>query len=310
MKILFLGSADFGCPTLTRLVRSEHQVCGVVTTPPKPKGRGRKPANSPIEQHARELGITDIFTPLELDDSALRGSLSRFAADVFVVVAFRILPESLFGIPPLGTVNIHASLLPAYRGAAPIQRAVEAGETRTGITVFRIDKRVDTGKIILQRATAIGPKETTPDVYKRLAEVAPDVLMESLEMLSRSTANFVPQNDALASKAPKLRKEEAHIDWKAPALLLFNRIRAFKPFPGTCTDADGTRLGIEWAEPSSDPVEQAEPGTVIVVGRDHFDVACGSGSLRVWEVKPAGRHAMSVEAYLRGHRLREGMLLR
>ena len=307
MNIIFLGSADFGIPALTRLLES-HRVLAVVSTPPKPQGRGLAVRDSPVVAFARQNSIAAIHTPLDLKSPDFAATLSSYNADLFVVVAFRILPRSLFALPPLGTVNIHASLLPRYRGPAPIQRAIEAGETETGVTIFRIDEGIDTGAILMQKRVAIGPKETTPELYSRLSKLGAEALMAAIEELIAKTHEPYPQDHSGSSGAPKLHKEEARIDWRLPPEKIFNKIRAFKPFPGTFAGYNGRRLGIVWAEPITG-TDKGPIGTVARTGHEYFDVWCSGGFLRILEVKPEGRTAMPVHDFLLGHELREGTVL-
>ena len=304
MKIVFLGSADFGIPALERLMTG-HSISAVVSTPAKPQGRGLTLKESPISAYARERGLQPILTPADLNSPEFFQSLAECPADIFVVVAFRILPKALFSLPPLGTINIHASLLPKFRGPAPIQRAIEAGEEETGVTIFRIDEGVDTGQILLQRRVAIGPKETTPELYSRLSGLGADALMETLGGLELGSMHPILQDHGTASRAPKLKKEEAQINWQQPADAVFNKVRAFKPFPGTYTQFEGKRLGIEWAEPIGGAAAE-DPGIVVRVGDSFFDVQCSSGILRILEVKPEGRRSMNVHDFLLGTTLKEG----
>jgi len=305
MKTGFLGSADFGIQAFDALLDAGHTIEFVVTTPPKPKGRGLHLAPSPIEMHAREKGITDIFTPESLHDESLISSLEAFNCDIFVVVAFRILPQKLFSLPPLGTVNIHASLLPLFRGPAPIHRAIEQGAEKTGVTIFRIDKGIDTGNIILQRETLISPEETTPQLYQRLSALGATALSESLSLIASPHCEYTLQNTAAATRAPKLKKEEAHIDWQLSAQEIFNKIRAFKPFPGTCTWYNGKRLSIEWAKPVQ-VFHNKKPGEVFNISKKGFSIACGIDALDILEVKPAGKKKMDAGSYIRGAQLKEG----
>jgi methionyl-tRNA formyltransferase len=307
MNIVFMGSSEFGIPTLEKLME-RHHICGVVSTPARPKGRGQKFLESPIAAYARSRNVEKIFTPPDLKSSDLFSGLSECRADVFVVVAFRILPGVLFSIPRLGTINIHASLLPALRGPAPIQRAIEAGEKQTGVTIFKIDEGVDTGGVLLQKKIEIGAEETTPGLSARLSHLGADALLETLDGLSQGTLVPVPQNAAYASRAPKLLKTEALLDWLQPAEALFNKIRAFKPFPGTCTFLEGKRLGIMWARSFGDEPSTA-PGRISLVTDTFFEVECGKGRLRVLEVTPEGRRSMSVHDFLLGTKIREGTYL-
>jgi methionyl-tRNA formyltransferase len=304
MNIVFFGSADFGIPALARLMQA-HKVAAVVSTPPKPQGRGLKTGESPVVAFARRNNLAPIFTPENLNGREFAETLAQFGADVFIVVAFRILPESLFSIPRLGTLNIHASLLPKYRGPAPIQRAIEAGEKETGVTVFRIDEGVDTGGILLQKRTTIDPAETSVELGERLSVCGAELCAEALEGLGRGTLRPSPQSGALASRAPKLAKDEAQIDWRRPARVINNKIRAFKPFPGTYTLLDGKRLGIERSE-TVENESQGEPGDIVALKGSFFDVQCSEGALRVFEVKPESRRSMCVHDFLLGNRIAEG----
>lgn len=304
MRIVFMGSADFGIPAL-KCICEHHVVTGVVSTPSRPKGRGLKMQPSPLMSFALEQGIGPVLTPQSMADPGLVAALRAMEADCFVVVAFRLLPKNIFSIPSLGTVNIHASLLPSYRGPAPIQRAIEAGETASGVTVFRIDEGIDTGAILQQVPVTIAQFETTPELYERLSVLGSAALVEALDNLECGTAVARLQQGSPASRAPKLQKHEALIDWKQPAEKIFNKLRAFKPFPGVHTFADGKRLGIEWGLPL--PSSWTVPiGSVAQVAKDHFDIQTGSGILRILEVKPEGRRKMSVRDYLAGSHLREG----
>ena len=256
-------------------------------------------ADSPITQFASSSLDVPVLTPASLKDTAFEDKLREFNADLFVVVAFKILPKSIFSIPPLGTVNIHASLLPKFRGPAPIQRAIENGEKETGVTIFRIDEGIDTGEIILQKRVEIGNTETTPELYQRLSLCGADALIDALSILESGHFEPLQQNHEIASKAPKLSKDEAKINWNLNSMEIFNKIRAFKPFPGTFTVLDNKRLGIQWAEPIFDN-SQGDPGKIIAVAKDSFTVQCGSGKLRILSVKPEGKKEMDVHAFLLG----------
>src|SRR5690554_1497213 len=307
MRIVFMGSADFGICSLETLMEY-HKVVGVVSTPAKPKGRGRKTVESPISSYARNRNIEPILTPQNLKNPELAKTLSELKADIFVVVAFRILPEMIFSIPPLGTINIHASLLPLYRGAAPIQRAIESGEKETGVTIFRIDKGIDTGELILQKKVQIGDQETTPELYMRLSRLGAQALVESINMLQNGTIHPLKQDNSNATTAPKLSKKEAKIDWSEPNINIFNKIRAFKPFPGTSMVMNGKRIAVEWAYPLDENTSK-KPGTVIKSGSDFIDVQCGKGVLRIIRIKPEGKREMSIHDFILGTDIPEGILL-
>jgi methionyl-tRNA formyltransferase len=306
MRVIFLGSADFGIPTLQMLHR-KHTVAAIVSTPPRQKGRGLKMYNSPVVDFAQSASIAPVYLPESFDDCTFIRALQSLAVDCFVVVAFKILPRSVFSLPLFGTLNVHASLLPAYRGPAPIQRAIEAGEQKTGVTIFRIDDGIDTGEILQQREIVIGADESTPELYERLSKIGADALESALNILHEGHGQFISQKNIVGSKAPKLKKTEARISWKESAVAIFNKIRAFKPFPGTFTLFSGKRLEIEWAQPIASVETMAEYGTVICVAEDYFDVQTGSGgALRVLTVKPEGRKSMPVREFLHGTDLQEG----
>jgi methionyl-tRNA formyltransferase len=308
MKIVFMGSADFGIPAFDALLK-HHEIIGVVSTPAKPQGRGLKLIDSPITTFAQAHGISPIFKPDNLKSDELYADLSALHADLFVVVAFKILPKRLFSIPPCGTINIHASLLPKFRGPAPIQRAIEAGETESGVTIFKIDEGVDTGEVLLRKSVPIGPEETTPELYEALSSTGADMLIKAIENLGSGAGKFNPQEHALSSKAPKLSKDEAHIKWSESAISIFNKLRAFKPFPGTYCILDEKRLGIDWAV-VIDSTASGIYGLIASVNDTYFDVYCNPGILRILRVKPEGRKVMDVHDYLLGSCLVEGTLLK
>lgn len=307
MRIVFLGSAEFGIPSLEKLVKL-HTVVGVVSTPARAQGRGLRFIDSPVTRYAKEHDLKPIITTDDLKSEQLVLSLASLKADLFVVVAFRILPKAIFALPSFGTLNIHASLLPKFRGPAPIQRAIEAGEKETGVSVFRLDEGIDTGEVLLQKRISIGGEETTPELYQRLSVAGSEALLEAIRALENGQINSLKQNDSLASKAPKLKKEEAQIDWKLSSEQIFNKIRAFKPFPGTYTLLKGKRLGIQCAQKLNGKTGD-HAGMVTSVTQDHFDVQCGVGVLRVLKVKPEGRKEMDVRDFLSGTEMSEKTVL-
>ena len=305
MTIVFFGSADFAVPSLDALAQSRHRVCAVVTTPPRPRGRGLRFAVSPVSAAAARLGIDRLYTPDSLNEHSFVEELASLGADLFVVVAYRILPEEVFTLPPQGTYNVHASLLPAYRGPAPIHRAIASGERVTGVTVFKIDSGIDTGALVLQRSCPIGDTETTPQLYERLSSLGAQSLLAALDSLEQGAPLHPQSASSVLCHAPKLRKEESRIDWGMDAGCIFNRIRAFKPFPGTHTLHGGKRLALEWGIPSTCR-GSAPPGTVLAIEDQGFLVACGSGALELLRVRPEGKGTMDGAAYARGARLKAG----
>jgi methionyl-tRNA formyltransferase len=301
-----MGSSRFGIPALERLIAAGQDIVAIVSTPAKAQGRGRKIEDSPVSQYAHQISIKPVIKPEDLKDGRFFESLRDLDPQLFVVVAFRMLPESIFSLPSFGTVNIHASLLPRWRGPAPIQRAIEAGDKETGVTIFRIDSGIDAGGIILQKKAEIFENECTPSLYDRLSILGAEAILEAIESLRLQTFSPIKQDSTLATKAPKLTKAEARIDWRMPASAIFNRIRAFKPFPGTHTMLEGRRIGIEWALPLDEEITALEPGTIARVDSESFIVQCGKGRLRILEVKPESKATMSVSAFLHGHQLIKG----
>ena len=308
MDIIFFGTADFGLPALASLVADGHRVKAVVTNPARPAGRGRKLRPTPVAKYCEEQGISPVLTPENLSDESFLDELKGFEAELFVVVAFSILPEVLFAIPPHGTYNIHAALLPLFRGPAPIQRAIETGANSTGVTLFRIDAQIDTGNIVLQKELIIGESETTPELYERLSALGGVVLSEGITYIADPQHELSAQNHSMATKAPLLKKSEGHIDWSLSALEISRKVRAFKPFPSTYAYIDKKRLGIETVEVLLEESD-AEDGTVLQCGGGIVSIACGSGVLSLIEVKPEGKRKMFVADYLNGSALEEGSRL-
>ena len=310
MKIVFMGSAEFGLPSLGELL-ARHRVAAAVSAPARPKGRGLKLVDTPVAAYVKKAASVPLLTPEDVAAPQFIDKLTAFGADLFVVVAFRILPKAVFSIPKMGTLNVHASLLPRYRGAAPIHRAIEAGETETGVTVFRIDEGVDTGEIITQKKTPIDGQETAPELYQRLSVMGAAALMEAIDALESGKAAPVRQDGAEATKAPKLTKEEGRVDWRLPVNEVFNRIRAHKPFPGSYFFLNGKRINIEWGMVSGGGGTNPPPptGTVLIARGDCIDVQCGIGALRITKVKPEGRQTMDVHSFLLGHEVLEGTVL-
>jgi methionyl-tRNA formyltransferase len=308
MNIIYFGSADFGVPALKNIIAGKYSVKALVTTPARHQGRGLKQAESPIALYAREHGIGPVATPENLKDGGFIEWLSGFNPDLFIVIAYKILPPEIFRIPRLGTINLHASLLPKYRGPAPIHRAIEAGERISGVSVFKIDKGIDSGKIIIQKSTPINDKETTPQLYERLSVLGAEAILEVCRLFEEDKVCYTAQDASLITKAPKLDKKEANIDWSLPAEVIFNKIRAFKPFPGTCTVFESKLLKIEWAEPVPQS-DNGASGTITSVGAEWFDVQCRQSTLRVFEVKLEGKKQMKVRDFLLGTPVKKGMKL-
>ncbi len=308
MNILFMGSAAFAVPTLRALAASRHRVLEVVSQPDKPAGRGRHLTPCPVAAAARELGLP-LYQPPGVRKPEPLQHFRELSPELIVIVAYgKILPAELLAIPRRGAINVHASLLPRYRGAAPINWAIANGERESGVTTMFINEELDAGDILLAAATPIGDEENAAQLYERLAPMGAALLLQTLERLERGELKPVPQDPSQATFAPILCKEDGRIDWSLPAHAICNRIRGFAPWPGAFTSLDGKLVRVHRALAHEEP-QQRLPGTVIE-GSLRLMVAAGAGSLELLEVQPEGGRRMSVEAFLRGRAIAEGTVLR
>jgi methionyl-tRNA formyltransferase len=305
MRIVFMGTPEFAVPSLVKLTESSHIVVGIVTQPDRPKGRGLKVAFSPLKQEALRQNIP-ILQPEDLRDPAFIKDLTGFDGESFVVVGFRILPPEVFEIPKLGSVNLHASLLPKYRGAAPIQWAIMNGEKKTGVTTFFIEKKVDTGDLILQKEVLIRSEDTAGDLHDRLAAVGSELLLQTLDLIQQGKVVRVIQ-DGQVTSAPKIKTAHCIIDWTRPAVSIVNQIRALSPYPGAFTYWKGKRLKLFSASHEVCSSQSSElPGTVLDSTDEGITIQTGSGTVRFMEIQSEGKGRMSVKAFLRGHSLVTG----
>ena len=304
MRVVFMGTPEFAVPCFKKL-NDAHQVVAVVTVPDKPAGRGRQLTASAIKEAALVAGIP-VLQPESLKDPVFISELQALQADLFAVVAFRILPEVVFTMPPMGTVNLHASLLPHLRGAAPINWALINGDPRSGITTFFIEKQVDTGHILLQDEVSLGEDMTAGELHDLLSERGAELLLTTLNGIEAGTLQAQQQKGDV-TLAPKLTRELCLIDWKQPAIKIHNLVRGLSPFPGAFTWLDQKQFKIlrtRVQDESRQIMEQ--PGTIISSDKQECLVATGQGVIRLLEVKPEGKRAMDIEAFLRGHRLSVG----
>jgi len=298
MRIVFIGTGDIGVPTLQALLKSEHEVVGVVTQPDKPVGRAQLVEPPPIKKALSATGIP-VLQPARIKDRQAIEEIRAFKPDVIVVMAYgQILPREVLEIPKIASLNLHASLLPRWRGAAPIQAAIAAGDIESGITVMYIDEGLDTGDILLQRRIDILPADTGGSLHDRLAKIAPEALLESLELLAEEGAPRIPQDNALATYASKLRREDGKIDWTDPAEAIERKIRAFDPWPGAFMEFDGRKLKVF----SAVIVGLCGMPGEILLSEKELVVAAGEGALSLGEVQPEGKRRMSAAEFLRGHR--------
>jgi methionyl-tRNA formyltransferase len=306
MRIVFMGSGAFAIPSLLGLLDAGHQVVAAVTQPDKEKGRGRDVAPPPVKPAAEARGVP-VLQPRRVKLPEAQEELRRLAPELQVVVAYgQILPRSVIEIAPRGTVNVHASLLPCYRGAAPVQWAIVNGETETGVTTMMIDEGLDTGPILLARRTPIGDDETAPELEARLATLGAALLLETIDGLVRGTVAPQPQDHARATLAPIIQKEDGRVDWHQPARAIECRVRGFHPWPGTTAQLDGRALKILRAKALPEHGPEA-PGTLVAVDREGLVVACGGSTrLRLLDVQPESRKAMTAAAFAAGARLAPG----
>jgi len=303
MRIAFAGTPDFAVPALKALLDSSHTVVGVLTQPDRPKGRGRQIAASPVKETALAHGVR-LSQPETLKDEAGRADLASWQADALVVVAYGlILPRAALTLPRLGCLNIHASLLPRWRGAAPIQRAVLAGDPVSGVTIMLMDVGLDTGPMLLRKEVPIARTDSAGSLHDRLAAIGASAVLEALDGYSRGTLAPVPQPTEGVTYAAKIEKTEALIDWRRDALEIERQVRAFNPWPVAETRMDGEQLRVYEAVAEAGSAQFAsdgEPGTIVAVRDDAVVVQCGAGCLALRQVQRPGRRAVSAGDFARG----------
>ena len=299
MRLIFLGTPAFAVPTLERIVEAGHQVLTVVTQPDRPRGRGQHPAPPPVKEAALRLNLP-VYQPERVRRPEAVEHLRALAPEAMVVVGYgQIIPQSVIDLAPLGIINVHASLLPKYRGAGPIQWAIINGEARTGVTTMRIDAGLDTGDMLLKAETDIGIEETAVELGQRLAVMGADLLVETLDGLARGAITPQPQNSAEATLAPLLKKEDGVIDWRQPAVAIHNRVRGLQPWPGASTAFRGQTLHIWRSRVRTEPAPA--PGRFLTL--KPAVVACGEGALELVELQLEGRKRMSAADFVNGQRL-------
>ena len=326
MVIIFFGTPQFAVPSLEMLVASRHRVAAVVSQPDRPRGRGQHLQPTPTKAVAQAHGIA-VLQPAKIRDEAFHDQVRAFQPDLGVVVAFgRILPESLIAIPRLGMINVHASILPQYRGAAPIQRAVMAGDAQTGVTIMRVEQELDAGATFATEALAIPPEATSGEMESALAVLGARLLLPVVDALEAGQAVETPQDHARATFAPKITKEDGPIDWTLAAAVIHNRVRALQPWPMASTTLAGRRLlvrrtavgsdlhsdaGVRPEMPNRDAtlghVVGRRPGTLLRARGDEIVVACGQGTvLQILEIQPEGKRTMTAREFLAGRGAAEG----
>jgi methionyl-tRNA formyltransferase len=299
LKIVFMGSPDFAVPSLQKLAAGNHTVCAVVTGTDKKRGRGSTLTPTPVKGCAQELGIPVIECD-DMADTGLAKKLSELKPDLFAVVAFKILPDSLLQIPAYGAVNLHASLLPKYRGAAPIHHAVMNGETETGCTVFKLDKGMDTGGIIKQLTIPVGRNDTTGSVYTRLMEEGSSLLARSIDLLANGFSEFIKQDDSLATKAPKLFDKDCRVDFNRPAKVVHNHIRGLSPSPAAYAMLGSSKVKLFESDIDIKTDEMTQNGSIFE-DSGHIFVMCKDRALCLIRIQYQGRKAMTATEFYRGY---------
>ena len=306
MRVVFFGTPQFAVPSLEQLIQSAHDVVGVVTQPDRPRGRGQKVTDAPVKVTAVQHGLP-VFQPARLRDPEVKEILTRWAPELGVVAAYgKILPESVLNLPRFGMINVHASLLPRYRGAAPVQRAVIDGMPETGVTIMRMVLDLDAGGMFAKVTRPIGSDETSDIVERDLAHLGASLLLHVIDDLAAGRAVEEPQNDSLSTYASKITKEEGLIDWTLAATDIHNRVRGLYPWPHAFSYLNGERLIVLRSHVAPEPTS-ADPGTIVDVSSGAISVATGHGErLAIDEVQPEGRRAMKVRDYLAGHPIQPG----
>jgi methionyl-tRNA formyltransferase len=308
LRIVFFGTPAFAVSTLEALLASRHAVAGVVTQPDKPRGRGQRTTDAPVKVCATDAGIP-VLQPASLKTADFLAALAAFDADLGVVAAYgRILTDAVLATPRLGMINVHASLLPRYRGAAPVHRAVMAGDRETGVTIMRVVRALDAGPMLAAERRTIGGDETSADVERDLGLIGARLLVDSVDRLAAGTATEVPQDDAEATYAPRLTKDDSPIDWGRPARVLHDQIRGLHPWPHAQTFLDRKRLIVLRSKVMPQPAG-AVPGTIVAARGDDLDVATGAGLLRIVELQLEGKKPMRARDFLAGHHLPPGRRL-
>lgn len=306
MKVIYMGTPDFAVAPLEAIIQAGHEVTAVVTQPDRQKGRGREIQMTPVKECAQKHGIP-VLQPVRIKEPEAVAELQRYPADIYVVAAFgQFLSEEILNMPRFGCVNIHASLLPAYRGAAPIQRVIINGEEKTGVTIMRMAKGIDTGDIFLKKEVPIEPGETGGSLHDKLSEVGAELIVEALPKIEKGEIQLEKQDDALACYAKKLDKSMGLIDFTKSAVSIERLVRGLNPWPSAYTIYRGKTLKI-WEADAVPLKKKEEPGTVVSVAGDFFDVAAKEGALRVKSLQLEGKKKMAVKDFLLGYEIVCGM---
>ena len=305
MRIVFMGTPEFAIPSLKILLENQYEVMAAVTAPDKPRGRGQRLSSPPVKEFASKHSLA-VFQPLSLKDKEFVNQIVQLSPDLIAVVAFRILPREVFEIPRYGSFNLHASLLPKYRGAAPINWAIIKGEKETGVTTFLLQEKVDTGSIILQARVKIGEDETAGELHDRLAAVGAEIVLQTVRLIELGKAKPHAQDESLASPAPKIHREMCRIDWAKTAQEVHNFVRGLSPDPCAFTFHNGKLLNIYRTKKTGVKVHEASPGLVVSKTDKELQVVTEDEALAIEELQLEGKKRMQIEEFLRGYRLDRG----
>jgi len=309
MRVVFMGTPDFATATLDAIFRSEHEIAGVVTAPDKPAGRGLQVQSSEVKKYALEKGIP-VLQPVKLKDPDFINELKKWSADIFVVVAFRMLPYEVYAIPPMGAFNVHASLLPQYRGAAPIHWAIMNGETKTGVTTFFLNNEIDCGDVILQKEIEIFPNETTGELYDRLKQIGADAALETLFLVSKKDANPQPQISFANERiklAPKIHKQDTIINWSLPAKDIINKIRGLAPYPGAITfftNIERKKFAVKIFEAAITNEKSTEKaGKIDTDDKNFLYISTQDFKISIHNLQLEGKKRMNTDVFLQGNKV-------
>ena len=297
-----MGTAGFAVPSLEKLIEAGHRPIAVATGPDRKKGRGQKLGFTPVKEAALAAGIDTILQPENVKDPSFAEEIVALEPDIIVVVAFRILPPAVYTAAKKGAFNLHGSLLPRYRGAAPINRAVMAGDTETGVTTFFLEQKVDTGNMILRRSMPIGPNETAGEVHDRMMYLGADAVLDTVRLIEQNNVPTFSQDNSLATKAPKIFKEDCRIDWRKPASFVHNHVRGLSPYPGAWTTHAENMVKVLLSRPTTG---QGKPGEVLKADKS-LVIACQEGALEILQIQQQGRKRLQAADFLRGYQLVAG----
>lgn len=308
MRIIFMGNPDFAVPSLQRISKSSHKIIAVVSNPPKRIGRGNKIKETAVGISAKAMEIP-LLQPPKLNDKQLLQYLSWMKPDIFVVVAYKILSDRLLSIPKYGAINLHPSLLPKYRGAAPIQWSLINGDSQTAVTTILLSKQIDSGEILLQETVDIKDKDNYGTLASRLSEIGANIVVETLDGIEAGTLQGTPQDESKVTSAPKIKSDDYKIDWTKPAFEIHNLIRAFSPAPGAFTTINSKRLKIYSSTILDNSSDNNKCGEIVIYSKNQLIIQTGKGLLDIGEVQMEGKKRMKVEEFLRGTKLQTKMML-